>query len=211
MLVDSEVISCRVHADVLTRHGYPMSADDVRERFLGRSATDNHADVERELARPLGADYHAELRDELMRALARDVTAMPHIDAALDALDAAVCVASSGHPDKITLTLTRTGLLPRLAPHVFSASQVARGKPAPDLFELAARSMGVTPRRCVVVEDSTAGIAAAIAAGMTPIGFTGGAHCRTGDDSALRAAGAVDIVADMRQLPAVVARHLARA
>ena len=87
-------------------------------------------------------------------------------------------MASSGTPEKIRHGLTCAGLYDRLAPHIFSASQVKRGKPAPDLFLFAAGQMQATPARCLVIEDSLAGIAAAVAAGMTVLGFHGGSHCR---------------------------------
>ena len=89
-------------------------------------------------------------------------------------------------------------------PHVFSATQVARGKPAPDLFLFAAASMHADPAACVVIEDSVPGVQAAVAAGMRVIGFTGGGHCRPGHAERLLAAGAAAIADDMRRLPALV-------
>ncbi len=93
-----------------------------------------------------------------------------------------------------------------LAPHIFSASQVKRGKPAPDLFLFAAEQMQASPERCLVIEDSVPGIAGARAAGMTVLGFHGGSHCRPGYGETLRAAGAVMTFDDMRQLPGLIAR-----
>jgi HAD superfamily hydrolase (TIGR01509 family) len=210
VLVDSEPISCRVHAEVLSRHGYRIGTDDVRARFLGRAAADIHGEIERELGRALTAAYHDELKAELMAAIARDVVAVADVEVALDQLGPTVvkCVASSGNHDKILLTLSRTGLHSRFAPHIFSATQVARGKPAPDLFLLAATAMARPARRCVVVEDSVAGISAARAAGMTAIGFVGGSHCVAGDGAALSAAGAAAVLGDIRQLAGEIARQL---
>ena len=104
------------------------------------------------------------------------------------------------------VSLGSTGLHQRLAPNIFSASQVTNGKPAPDLFLFAAREMGVPPERCVVIEDSLAGIAAARAAGMTVLGFCGGSHCGAGHAETLREAGADLTFADMHHLPALVRR-----
>jgi HAD superfamily hydrolase (TIGR01509 family) len=205
VLVDSEVISCRVHAEVLTRHGYPITAEQVRQRFLGRSARDANLDIERELGRPLPEAYDTERRDALLAALASSVDAIPHIAHALDGITIPVCVASSGAHDKIFTTLTRAGLHARFSPHIFSASQVARSKPAPDLFLFVAEQMRVTPGRCLVIEDSVSGVTAARAAGMTVIGFTGGSHCRPGDADNLLAAGAATVIEDMRALPALMA------
>jgi len=206
VLVDSEVISCRVHADVLTRYGYPITAEEVRERFLGRTAHDATAEVERQLGRPLGAAYDLERRTTLLAALADAVEAIPHLADALDAIAIPMCVASSAAHEKIFTTLSRTGLYQRFAPHIFSGSQVSNGKPAPDLFLFAAKQMAAFPRRCVVIEDSVPGVVGALAAGMTALGFHGGSHCRPGDGEALRAAGAAVTFDDMRRLPDLIAQ-----
>ncbi len=206
VLVDSEVISCRVHADVLTRYGYPITAEQVHQRFLGRSAHEATAEVERELGRPLPETYDLERRTTLLAALADTVEAIPHLHAALDAIDARMCVASSAAHEKIFTTLSRTGLYERFAPDIFSGSQVSHGKPAPDLFLFAARQMAALPGRCVVVEDSVPGVTGALAAGMTVLGFHGGSHCWPGDGEALRAAGAAVTFGDMRQLPGLIGR-----
>jgi len=205
VLVDSEVISCRVHAEVLTRHGYPITAEQVRERFLGRSARDSNLDVERELGRPLPEAYDSERRELLLQALAEAAEAIPHIHDALDAIDLRMCVASSGAHEKIFTTLSRAGLYTRFAPHIFSASQVKASKPAPDLFLFAADQMKTEPARCFVIEDSVSGVTAARAAGMTVVGFTGGSHCRPGDEANLRTAGATLVIDDMRALPSLLA------
>jgi HAD superfamily hydrolase (TIGR01509 family) len=204
VLVDSEVISCRVHADVLTRHGYPITAEEVHRRFLGRTAHDAAAEVERELGRRLADGYDLERRTTLLAALAETVEAIPHLHTALDAIDARICVASSAAHEKIFTTLSRTGLYGRFAPNIFSGTQVSHGKPAPDLFLFAASQMATLPRRCVVIEDSIAGVTGALAAGMTVLGFHGGSHCRPGDGEALRAAGAAVTFEDMRQLPGLI-------
>lgn len=209
VLVDSEVISCRVHADVLTRHGYPITAEQVRERFLGRSARDSNLEVERELGHRLPEAYDSERRQLLLEALAEAAEAIPHIHDALDAIDARMCVASSGAHEKIFTTLSRAGLYTRFAPHIFSASQVKMSKPAPDLFLFAAEQMKVEPARCFVIEDSVSGVTAARAAGMTVIGFVGGGHCRPGDEANLQKAGATVVIDDMRALPILLAQATA--
>ncbi|WKA28660.1 HAD family hydrolase [Bradyrhizobium roseum] len=206
VLVDSEVISCRAHADVLSRHGYPITSEQVFNRFLGRSTKQANAEVESELGRALPDDFHGQLQDELFLAFETDLEAVPHIHAALDDITQAVCVASSGSHQRMRVTLGRTGLYDRLSPHIFSASQVANGKPAPDLFLFAAEQMNVAPERCLVVEDSIPGIAGARAAGMAVLGFYGASHCREGYGTKLRDAGATMIFDDMRQLPELIAR-----
>jgi len=206
VLVDSEVISCRAHADVLSRHGYPITSDEVFERFLGRSTRQANLEIETELGRKLPDDYHAELQDELFGNFERDLEAIRGIHDALDRIKQRVCVASSGSHQRMRVSLGSTSLYERLAPNIFSASQVKNGKPAPDLFLFAASEMKVPPERCVVIEDSVAGITGARAAGMTVFGFCGGSHCGPGYTEILRQAGADLTFDDMRQLPDLVRR-----
>ncbi|MDO9297354.1 HAD-IA family hydrolase [Bradyrhizobium sp.] len=206
VLVDSEVISCAAHAETLTRHGYKITADQVFDRFLGRSMRQASLEVEAEMGRSLPDDFHAQVYAEIFRLFAVSLQATPHVDEALAAIALPVCVASSGPPEKISASLNRVGLWDRFAPHIFSAVQVRNGKPAPDLFLFAAAQMQAAPARCLVIEDSLAGIAAAVAAGMPVLGFYGGSHCRPGHGDRLRAAGAVAVFADMRQLPDLIAR-----
>jgi HAD superfamily hydrolase (TIGR01509 family) len=207
VLVDSEVISCRVHAEVLTRHGYPISTEQVFNRFLGRSSRQAHLEVEAELGRSLPDNYHSQLQDELFASFATTMEAMPHIDAALAAITQPVCVASSGSHARMRVSLGRAKLYDRFAPNIFSASQVQNGKPAPDLFLFAAAQMATAPERCLVIEDSIAGISGARAAGMAVFGFHGGGHCRPGYGDTLRAAGATLTFDDMRQLPGLIGRN----
>jgi HAD superfamily hydrolase (TIGR01509 family) len=211
VLVDSEVISCRAHADVLTRHGYPITSEQVFARFLGRSTRQANLEIETELGRKLPDDYHGDLQDELFRSFEADLEAIRGIHDALDVVTQAVCVASSGSHQRMRVSLGSTSLYDRLAPNIFSASQVKNGKPAPDLFLFAASEMGVPPQRCVVIEDSLAGVAGARAAGMKVFGFYGGSHCQAGYGETLRQAGADLIFDDMHKLPDLVRRVAADA
>ena len=205
VLVDSEVISCRAHAETLTRHGYPITAEQVFDRFLGRSTRQANLEVEAELGRSLPEDFHAQLQDELFRSFTSDLEAIPHIAGALDAITQPVCVASSGSQHRMRISLGRVGLYERFAPNIFSAAQVPNGKPAPDLFLFAAAQMKVPPERCAVIEDSVPGVTGARAAGMTVLGFHGGSHCRPGHARTLQAAGARLTFDDMRRLPELLA------
>lgn len=206
VLVDSEVISCAAHAETLTRHGYPITSDQVLERFLGVSDREARQAIETELGQALPDDFESQMNHAAQQRYAAELKAIPHINDTIAAIDLAKCVASSGTPDKIRHGLVCAGLHDLLAPHIFSATQVERGKPAPDLFLFAAGQMQAAPARCLVIEDSLAGIAAAVAAGMPVLGFHGGSHCRLGHGDRLRAAGAVAIFDDMRQLPELIAR-----
>ena len=206
VLVDSEVISCRAHAQTLTRHGYPITEDQVLARFLGVSDREARQIVEAEIGRRLPDDFEAQVKAATLQFYAGDLRAISHVGDAIGAIGLPRCVASSGTPEKIRHGLSCTGLYDRLAPHIFSASQVARGKPAPDLFLFAAREMQASPARCLVIEDSVPGITGARAAGMTVLGFHGGSHCRPGHADMLLAAGAVMAFDDMRQLPDLIRR-----
>ena len=204
VLVDSEVISCRAHAATLTRHGYPITEDQVLDRFLGVSDREARMIIEAELGRGLPDDFEAQVKQATLQRYADDLRPVPYVGEAVAAIELPKCVASSGTPEKIRHGLTCAGLYDVLAPHIFSASQVKRGKPAPDLFLFAAEQMKALPARCVVIEDSIPGVTGAVAAGMTVLGFHGGSHCRLGYADALRAAGAAVTFDDMRQLPGLI-------
>ncbi|WP_298370283.1 HAD family hydrolase [uncultured Bradyrhizobium sp.] len=206
VLVDSEVISCRAHADALTRHGFPITPDGVLKRFLGVSDREARRIVESEIGRALPESFEAEVKHATLSLYADDLSAIAHVGEAISALALPKCVASSGTPEKIHHGLTCARLYDRLAPHIFSATQVKRGKPAPDLFLFAATQMGASPARCVVIEDSVAGVTGARAAGMTVLGFYGGSHCTAEHEDLLRQAGAAITFADMRQLPDLIGR-----
>ncbi len=206
VLVDSEVISCRAHADMLSRNGYRVTADQVLDRFLGVSDRDARLAIEAELGRALPADFETLIKRAALDSYEDELRRIPHMVETIAAIPLPKCVASSGTPEKIRHGLTCAGLYDLLAPHIFSAVQVERGKPAPDLFLFAAEQMNAPPARCVVIEDSAPGITGALAAGMTVLGFHGGSHCRPGYADKLRAAGAVAVFDDMRELPELIGR-----
>ena len=204
VLIDSEVIAGRVHAAELAACGFPVNAADIVQRFVGIRDRDMYQVLEREHGRPLPPGYNARAKARIAELYRSELKAIAGVAAALEAIHLPVCVASSSSPEKLELGLGLVGLWERFAPHVFSARQVARGKPAPDLFLFAAERMGVAPERALVIEDSVAGVTAARAAGMTAFGFCGGAHCGPGHDEGLIAAGASLVFADMARLPALI-------
>jgi HAD superfamily hydrolase (TIGR01509 family) len=207
VLVDSEVISCCAHAETLTRHGYPITPEQVLKRFLGVSDREARLTIEKEIGRSLPDDLEAQVKAATLKFYADDLQAIANVGDAIDAIALPKCVASSGTPEKIRHGLTCAGLFDRLAPHIFSATQVKRGKPAPDLFLFAAEQMNAKPERCVVIEDSVPGVIGARAAGMVVLGFHGGSHCVPGHAAMLRAAGAAVTFDDMRQLPDLVRQN----
>lgn len=204
VLIDSEVLACRIDAAVFTEGGFPITAEEIARRFVGRSAAQMFAEIEAGFGRPLPVSLRAEVKERLNAALASEVEAMPGVQALLDRLPLPACVASSSDPARLEISLGRAGLYDRFHPHIYSAVQVERGKPAPDLFLYAAERLGAAPAACVVIEDSPAGVAAGIAAGMTVVGFTGGGHCGPDHAAVLRAAGAGEVVSSMADLEALL-------
>ncbi len=203
VLVDSEPIINRAHADVLTACGYPITPEDLVERFCGMSDPEMLEIIEREWGRALPPFYFRRV-GEIIEHGYRSLAAIPGVAEVIDALSLPICVASSSTPAQIRRKLELTGLLAHFGEHLFSATMVTRGKPAPDLFLYAARRIRVEPGRCLVVEDSPAGITAACAAGMTAIGFCGGSHCGPQHGARLRAHGAAAVIADIRELSTAV-------
>lgn len=202
MLVDSERLSIRVESRLLTDLGWPLSEADVVERFVGRSDSYMLAEIEEHLGRAV-PEWQGLYENALHESFHAELTAVDGIADALDRITAATCVASSGTHEKMDLTLGLTGLRDRFEGRIFSATQVANGKPAPDLFLFAASRMGVEPDRCVVVEDSPSGVRAARAAGMRCVAYAGGVV--TADRLDGLASVVIDDMADLHDAIASVA------
>jgi HAD superfamily hydrolase (TIGR01509 family) len=177
VLVDSERLAVRVEVGILGDLGWEITPEEIVQRFLGISDADYVAQIERHLRITLPDTWLEEMEPRYREAFQRELTAVEGIHAALDALTTAgvtTAVASSGTPEKIRFTLGHAGLLDHFEGRIFSAAEVERGKPAPDLFLHAAATLGVSPARCAVVEDSPAGLEAALAAGMRTIAYAAG-------------------------------------
>ena len=203
VLVDSEPLSCELDAELLTQCGVSYTAAEVARDFTGVSLKDQIARIEAERGVRLPDDFRERLNQALFARFETELKPVQGVRDAILALPFPRCVASSSAPERIALSLRVTGLSD-FFDHVFSSTQVPRGKPAPDLFLYAAGRMNARPGDCLVIEDSTAGVQAAVAAGMRVIGFTGGGHCGPDHADKLRQAGATIIVARMADLPAAV-------
>ncbi|MCX5101362.1 HAD family phosphatase [Streptomyces sp. NBC_00439] len=198
VLVDSERIAVRIEVQIGAELGWPLTADEVIEKFVGRS---NKSISELVDARLPGKSAAWQERYETLHreAVDRELVAVEGIHEALAAIALPTCVASSGSHEKMRHTLGHTGLYAHFEGRIFSATEVEHGKPAPDLFLHAARRMGVEPAACVVVEDSKYGVQAARSAGMRAFGFAGGltpAHWLEGPDTV--------VFDDMRKLPSLL-------
>lgn len=200
VLVDSEIIFARVLGECLTEAAFPATAAEALLLGFGKNRDTLSAAVESRFGRALPDRFFEAMRERTALVLERELKPMPGVAALLTDLPAARCVASNGHLQRVRERLALTGLLGFFDPHVYSAIQVALGKPAPDLFLLAADRLGVAPAACVVVEDSIVGVAAAVAAGMPVVGFCGGSHCPVDHAQELIAAGCSRVFAQMSDL-----------
>lgn len=204
VLVDSEAIVANVASQELGRAGFAVAPEVVARFFAGRRPIDMLADIEAATHRRLPPNFAASLASATMRRLRTELRATAHVEYALTWLRGPKCVASSSPLERVRLSLDSTGLLRFFDPYLFSASDVPNGKPAPDLFLYVAARMRVQPADCIVVEDSPAGVSAAHAAGMVPIGFIGGSHTNPSLGAQLTQAGARAVIADMRALKSTV-------
>lgn len=183
VLIDSELISARQLIETLSAYGLDVDLAYVRRHFLGRSYPIVLAQIRAEFGVDLPPDFEEAYRARLLAAFERELTVMPGAAEVMDRLAVPFCVATSSSPKRAARSLEIAGLSERVGERLFTASEVTRGKPAPDLFLHAADRMGAAPERCLVLEDSLNGLQAAAAAGMRVAHFTGGSH-QSGDGAA---------------------------
>jgi HAD superfamily hydrolase (TIGR01509 family) len=200
VLIDSEIVVCRLVAEEMTRLGFPHTTHDVIERYAGRPEREMIADIERRTGRQVPPDYFARIKPLVAEAYADELAPISGAREVLETLAVPHCVASSSDPAKLRLGLETVGLLPLVAANLVSAAWVHQGKPAPDVFVYAAGWMRTPVSACLVIEDSLAGVRAGRAAGMRVVGFTGGRHCGPEHGRRLLDAGAEAVVTDLRHV-----------
>jgi HAD superfamily hydrolase (TIGR01509 family) len=171
VLVDSEPITNRIFVSMLNELGIRVTPNDMFERFVGKSMAQCLEIVAGLLGRDVPADFVREYEARTTAALKSDLKPVQGIEAALQAIQVPYCVASNGSHARMHTTLGTTGLLPRFLGKLFSVADVAKGKPAPDVYLHAARQFGVAPDACAVVEDTPTGVTAGVAAGMNVFGY----------------------------------------
>lgn len=176
VLIDSEVISARMLVAELAGHGVGIDTDYVARHFLGRSYPVVLRQIREEFGIDLPDGFEAAYRARLMAAFEAGLTRIPGVTEVLTRLAVPYCLATSSSPARLARSLEIVELTPFFKDRCTSAAEVANGKPAPDLFLRAAEKMGVPPARCLVIEDSRAGVIAARRAGMRVWRFTGGSH-----------------------------------
>lgn len=194
VLLDSELISSGANAEAYTRLGYAITRHEVVARFTGMPDEAVDAELMSEIGKPLPPGFRDDIKRDVLAKYRTELQAVEGAAALLSSLRTAKCIASSSSPAKLALGLIETEMFELVYPNIFSTKLVARGKPHPDIFLYAAQKMGASPSRCMVVEDSVAGVTAAKSAGMTCVGFTGGSHCMDGHTERLYAAGADAVV-----------------
>jgi len=180
VLVDSEPLAMRVLIAAIAAQGIEITTENAYRDFLGRSMETISASVDQTHGSPLAPAAFEAMRSDLYALYRRELRANQGLPEVLGQLRTPYCVASSSSPERIRLSLELTGLFSHFADRIYSATMVENGKPAPDLFLHAAAAMGVSPERCLVIEDSPAGITAAKAAGMAVFGYLGGSHVGPG-------------------------------
>ena len=201
VVADSETISNQSVADYLTSIGHPTSLDEAMRLFLGKHHNDTVAAMEHYIGRKLPAEFETDHRNRVRVKMRAEVRPIPGIEAFLDARpQMPKCVASSSSVGWLDHCVDKFGLRRHFGDNLFSATLVANGKPAPDIFLLAAREMAVEPSATIVIEDSPTGVKGGVAAGCRVIGFLGGSHIRDGHADKLRAASAHAIAHDYEEV-----------
>ena len=207
VIADSEAIANTVLAETVTGLGYSTTLDQSLSRFAHRRWVEVMAEIEAAIGKPLPTNFS----DELKRAtFARFRTDLKEVSGAADFIRRFAhlprAIASSSSIDRLQLCLSVLNMEAEFGNHVYSADMVARGKPYPDIFLFAAAKLGVSPERCLVIEDSAGGIQAAVAAEMTAIGLCAASHIRDGHDVKLRDAGAVHLAQSWEEVERIAQR-----
>lgn len=206
VLVDSEILSERLMREALASHVPLDELEVLLHGTFGLQSRDILARVEAHFAIRLPLDFHAQYLVHCEALIRSQVQVIPGVHAALHSIDLPLAIASNGRYQAVEHALLRSELSERVDIGIFAAEQVERPKPAPDIYLLAAKTAGVAPQRCLVVEDSATGVTAALAAGMQVIGFLGASHIPPGHDETLRQLGVHHLIKDMHELPALVER-----
>lgn len=203
-LIDSEHIAGSVCAEALTRAGWPITMRAFNARFNGVPVKAVWETIRAELPFELPEGFNAAINAEIHRRYELELTVIPGVEEAVAAIAGPRAVASSTTLERLRKNLDFLKLSPLFGEHIYSASQVARGKPAPDVFLFAASQIGADPASTFVIEDSVAGVVAARRAGMRAIGFTGACHGAEDIGTRLAEAGAERVIGHMSHLPETV-------
>jgi HAD superfamily hydrolase (TIGR01509 family) len=207
VLVDSEIIASEVQSELVSEAGYPISIDEMNERFAGMTWRDTLLTIEKEASIPLSASLIDRVDAILDKRLARDVKIIDGVRPVLMQLALPHCICSNSTSERLAIMLGRVGIKDHFGAHIYSARDLGpdRVKPKPDVFLHGAAQFGVDPERVLVIEDSVHGVHGARAAGMRVVGFTGGSHTYPAHSDKLTEAGAETVISRMSALPGVIA------
>lgn len=206
VLVDSEILADQVMREALASLVPSEPLEQLLETTFGQTTREVLRRVEERFALQLPATLLAQIQarsEALIQAQGKPIAGVRE---ALEQIPLPLAVASNSRRHTVIASVERVGLTAHAAGRIFSADMVERPKPAPDVYLLAARTVGVSPERCLVIEDSHTGVAAAVAAGMQVLGFAGASHIPSGHGDTLRRIGVLEVFDDMRELPALFAR-----
>ena len=201
VLIDSEIIANRMEVEELQKHGYPITLDDYNNRFSGNTTEDAFRILAVENNDIFSPDFLNEVEKKTLLVLEKEAKCIAGVKQVLEIISLPKAVASNAYVEKLHKLLEQAQLTKYFKDHIYSADMVVHPKPFPDLYLLAARELDVPPERCLVIEDSEAGVKAAKAAGMHVFGFIGASHHRSFYASVLEAAGAETTFDDMLLLP----------
>jgi HAD superfamily hydrolase (TIGR01509 family) len=205
VLVDSETLTAELEAELLANFGVSLSPDTIRERFAGRTARGQWIELAAEYQLDLPEGFLEYRKRRAMDHFAVHLKAVPHVAETLALLPQKLTVASNSEADMLQHKLRLTGLIDNFGDRILSVDQVARPKPAPDLYREALARAGVPRLESIVLEDTPTGIAAAMAAGISVLGFVGASHNTPDTPRRLKEAGAFAVIDDMRKLPGILA------
>lgn len=200
VLINSEELASEICIEAVKEVGLDLTMHEYADRYAGNPVAEIWRMVERDAGRSLPEGFQGRVDEMVFRRFSTELAPIHGVTEVLEASRHTRCVASSTQLPRLRENLGKVGLIDYFDPHIFSGSQVKRGKPAPDVFLYAASQMGADPEHCLVIEDSLTGVTAARRAGMQVIGFCGGGHASPGLEQRLRDAGALDVVRSMKEV-----------
>lgn len=207
VIADSEVLSTRATTAALAEFGLDLTEQQVAALFLGLTLEDGLERIRQQYQLVLPQAFalrKMQLTEQLFR---RELAPVQGLVPLLQSLTIPYCVASNSSHERLQFTFEATGLTRYFEGRIYSAEDVAQGKPAPDLFLHAAKQQNAEPQHCLVIDDSPSGVRAAVAAGMPAIGFVGASHAYPALAGQLRDAGATWVMRDYEAVSAHINQH----
>lgn len=207
VLIDSEIVASKVGAAFANSFGHPITPQEVSSRFAGKPSRVVWETICEELGIEFKLEDYQEMQRQTHAAYAKELKAIDGVETLLKSLGNKFCVASTTRLEQLKKNLDSVGLKQYFGENIFSASQVERPKPFPDVFLFAAKNMGFSPDECIVIEDSPTGVKAGINAQMQVFGFTGAGHIVDGHAETLLNAGATATFSKMADFYEVISRY----